>query len=143
MRLLRDEPVRLSIYGPLTVSQSLWQDLPNVSWAGTVRNTDIRHVYAGADVFILPTVSDGFALTQLESLGAGTPVIASKNCGNVIDHGKNGFILDHNTPEEIATLLSALAADRTLIQKCDTSFLPKSFPRTLPDLAHQILTPFP
>ena len=50
--------------------------------------------YRDADVFILPTLSDGFAITQLEAQAHGLPVIASKNCGKVVENGVNGIILD-------------------------------------------------
>jgi glycosyltransferase involved in cell wall biosynthesis len=36
---------------------------------------------------ILPTLSDGFALTQLEALAYGCPVIASQFCGEVVTPG--------------------------------------------------------
>jgi len=139
MRLLRGQPIHLSIYGHLSVSPDLWAGLPNVSWAGAVRNPDIREVYAAADVFILPTISDGFARTQLEALASGTPVIATRNCGKVVIHGVNGFLLEHNTPQEIANLLTTIAADRSLLTKCDTARLPDGFPQSLDTLASLIL----
>jgi glycosyltransferase involved in cell wall biosynthesis len=139
MQLLRGKPVHLSIYGHLSVSPNLWRGMPNVSWVGSVRNPDIGSVYAAADVFILPTISDGFARTQLESLAAGTPVIASRHCGKVVLDGRNGFVLNDNTPEEIAALLATLATDRDRLAACDTTLLPEDFPRTLDALSRQIL----
>jgi glycosyltransferase involved in cell wall biosynthesis len=78
MRLLKSEPaIRLILAGPSEVSPTLWQDLPNVKYLGPVRRSHVGALYSSADVFILPTLSDGFALTQLEALGHGIPVIAS------------------------------------------------------------------
>lgn len=139
MRILRDEPVELTICGPLSVSPSLWADLPSVQWVRAVENSSIRSSYESADVLILPTVSDGFARTQLESLAAGTPVIASRNCGSVVIDGVNGFVLDRNTPEEIAGLLRRLANDRSLLSNCNTQALPEGSPRTLDELAERLL----
>jgi glycosyltransferase involved in cell wall biosynthesis len=42
-------------------------------------------------------MSDGFAITQLEARAHGLPVIASKNCGKVVQNGVNGSILDETS----------------------------------------------
>ena len=53
------------------------------------------HVYAAADVFLLPTLYDPFANVTLEALAAGLPVITSAQNGasEIIRHEENGFIL--------------------------------------------------
>ena len=53
--------------------------------------------------------------------------------------GVNGFLLEHNTPQEIAALLSSLAADRTQLHRCDTTRLPDEMPRSLDALAKELL----
>ena len=64
--------------------------------------SEVDAYYRDADVFILPTISDGFALTQLEAQAQGVPVIASQRCGDVVRHGENGLRLDAVSPEAIA-----------------------------------------
>jgi UDP-glucose:(heptosyl)LPS alpha-1,3-glucosyltransferase len=53
------------------------------------------HVYAAADVFLLPTLYDPFANVTLEALAAGLPVITSAQNGasEIIENEVNGFIL--------------------------------------------------
>jgi len=53
------------------------------------------HVYAAADVFLLPTLYDPFANVTLEALAAGLPVITSAQNGasEIIENGVNGFVL--------------------------------------------------
>lgn len=53
------------------------------------------HVYAAADVFLLPTLYDPFANVTLEALSAGLPVITSAQNGasEIIQNETNGFIL--------------------------------------------------
>jgi glycosyltransferase involved in cell wall biosynthesis len=108
MRLLKDEPIALTLAGPTTIDPSAWADLPNVRWTGPVPRSDVGRLYDAADVFILPTLSDGFALTQLEALARGLPVIASKQCGNAVIDGQNGWIFQDLQPETIANTLRAL-----------------------------------
>lgn len=139
MRMLQDEPVELKICGPLSVSPALWADLPKVSWTEAVQNAEIRATYEAADVFILPTISDGFARTQLEALASGTPVIATRHCGDVVVDGTNGFLLQENSPEEIAGLLHSIARDRKRLLACDTGALPPGSPRNLDELALRLI----
>jgi UDP-glucose:(heptosyl)LPS alpha-1,3-glucosyltransferase len=53
------------------------------------------HVYAAADVFLLPTLYDPFANVTLEALAAGLPVITSAQNGasEILRNEQNGFIL--------------------------------------------------
>lgn len=102
MRLLKHEPVTLTLAGPSEIDSRAWSDLPAVSWIGPVPRSQVAEQYRRADGFILPTLSDGFALTQLEALGHGLPVIASKRCGEVVEDGVNGLILADCEPSTIA-----------------------------------------
>jgi UDP-glucose:(heptosyl)LPS alpha-1,3-glucosyltransferase len=53
------------------------------------------HVYAAADVFLLPSLYDPFANVTLEALAAGLPVITSAQNGasEIIQNEVNGFVL--------------------------------------------------
>jgi len=53
------------------------------------------HVYAAADVFLLPTLYDPFANVTLEALAAGLPVITSAQNGasEIMENEVNGFVL--------------------------------------------------
>lgn len=105
MRMLKDEPIELTLAGPSEIDPKAWADLPNVHWVGPVPRSEVGMLYKDADVFILPTLSDGYAITQLEALSRGLPVIASRHCGAAVDHGKNGWILPDLEPETIRDLL--------------------------------------
>lgn len=141
MHLLVDEPIDLVICGHLEVSEAMWSNLPNVRWMGPVPNSGVSRTYRSADVFILPTISDGFARTQIESMANGTPVITSEYCGNVVVDGINGFRLKENSPEEIAALLRKLCRDRSILSKLNMEVRADSIPTTLADLERLLLHP--
>ncbi|PHQ36736.1 glycosyltransferase family 4 protein [Rhodopirellula bahusiensis] len=106
MRLLKDDSrIQLTLAGPTEVDTSLWADLPHVSWIGPLRRSEVMDIYGQSDVFILPTLSDGYALTQLEALAAGVPVIASRRCGEAVTHGENGWLLKDLEPASIAAAM--------------------------------------
>jgi glycosyltransferase involved in cell wall biosynthesis len=69
-------------------------------------------------------------LTQLEALGHGLPVIASRHCGAAVTHGGNGWILDALEPAGIA------AAIRTAMAGGLADVKPPAF--TLDDLARRL-----
>jgi glycosyltransferase involved in cell wall biosynthesis len=105
MRMLKDEPVELILAGPSMIDPSAWADLPNVRWIGPVPRGEVGKIYRDADCFILPTLSDGYALTQLEALSWGLPVIASKHCGSAVTHNRSGWILDDIEPATISAAI--------------------------------------
>ena len=76
--------------------------LPNVRWLGPCARNEAAGYYRAADVFVLPTFSDGFALTQLEARRWGLPMIVSQRCGRVVTDGVTGMVL----PEPTATALT-------------------------------------
>jgi len=69
------------------------------------------HVYAAADVFLLPTLYDPFANVTLEALAAGLPVITSAQNGaaEIMQDGVNGFVLPRaDDVKRMVTLLNEL-----------------------------------
>ena len=54
---------------------------------------------------MFPTLSDGFGLTQLEAQAWQLPIIASRNCGEVVTNGLIGWVLDEVSGKEIADIL--------------------------------------
>ncbi|BAN35166.1 glycosyl transferase group 1 [Sulfuricella denitrificans skB26] len=71
------------------------------------------------DVFVFPSLWDGFGLVILEAMSQGIPVIASTNCGgpDVITDGKDGFIVPIRSCEAIAEKLEILANDIDLLNQ--------------------------
>lgn len=75
--------------------------LLNVRWQPAVPRSEVGGWHNWADVFLFPTHSDGFGITQLEALGAGLPVIASRNCAAIVEHGRTGLLLEEVSAEAI------------------------------------------
>jgi glycosyltransferase involved in cell wall biosynthesis len=89
-----------------------------VVWHGAVSREEAARYYAASDVFALPTLSDGFALTQLEALSHGLPLIVTKNCARVVEHGRNGWTLPSPSANEIVALLRRLVASPADVANC-------------------------
>jgi hypothetical protein len=69
-----------------------------------------------AHVLVLPTLSDGFAVTQLEAIAHGLPVVTTPNCGNVVTDGMDGFIVPPpRDSQALADVLARFDDDRPLL----------------------------
>ena len=55
---------------------SLKRRYPGVHFAGAMHGEALARAYAGADVFVFPSLTDTFGLVMLEALACGTPVAA-------------------------------------------------------------------
>jgi glycosyltransferase involved in cell wall biosynthesis len=117
-RELRGQPVEFWIVGPVQVAnaQTMAADA-RVKWFGPVTREKAAEFYKNADVFILPTLSDGFAITQLEAQAHNLPVIASKNCGSVVVNGRNGIILEEPNAACIVTAIRECIANPNRLQQ--------------------------
>ena len=117
-RILRDEPVEFWMVGPVEIAHaSAIGNAGHVKWFGPVTRKQATEFYRDADVFILPTLSDGFAITQLEAQAHGLPVIASEFCGKVVDNGRNGIVLEEPTAACIAAAVRDCLADGDRLRK--------------------------
>lgn len=65
---------------------------------------NIEQYYAASDIFVFPSHYDTFANVCLESMACGLPLMASDTCGasELIQEGKNGYILRTQNPKELA-----------------------------------------
>lgn len=105
-RSFQSQPVDFVMAGPVQIN--IPEDLrskQNIRWVGPVARNKVRKYYQQADVLILPTLSDGFGLTQLEAFAHRLPVIASRQCGEVIIDRVNGLLLEEPTAAAIEEAL--------------------------------------
>jgi len=117
-RILRDEPVEFWMVGPVEIANARTVgDSGRVKWFGPVTRENAADYYRNADVFILPTLSDGFAITQLEAQAHGLPVMASKFCGKVVENGLNGIILQEPTAMCLAAAVREYITNADRLQK--------------------------
>lgn len=107
-RLLERNAVNFEFHGPCAMELSSIHLPSNVSIHPAVPRSGISRIYEGADLFLLPTLSDGFAITQLEAMSHGIPVIATDRCGLVVKHGENGFKVDTMDARGIADAINSI-----------------------------------
>lgn len=105
-KLLENENIRFDIVGPGTIPPEVLATAPkNLHVHGRANRDETAAWYRQSDVFVLPTLSDGFALTQLEAMSHGLPAVVTPCCGEVVNDGENGFVVP---PRDTAALAKTL-----------------------------------
>jgi glycosyltransferase involved in cell wall biosynthesis len=74
---------------------------------------DLDDLYAGLDLYIMPSRSEAWGLTVLQAMAHGLAVVASNVGGlpEVIEHGKSGWLVPPESPEALAHAIEAAASD--------------------------------
>jgi len=104
--LLENENVLFDVVGPILISASAVKSAPaNLAFHGSASRDRVAEWYGNSDLFVLPTLSDGFALTQLEAMSHGLPLIVTPNCGRVVEEGVTGFIVPPRNAQALAGAL--------------------------------------
>jgi glycosyltransferase involved in cell wall biosynthesis len=89
----------------------------HVAFAGAVRETARAELLAGADVFVLPSYSEGLPYALLEAMAAGVPVIATSvgAVPDVVEHMVHGLLVAPHDAQAIAQALQRLARESALL----------------------------
>jgi len=101
---LQDQPIEFWFVGQSEINFAHINQ-PNIHWIGSVPRSEVSRYYQEADVFLFPTLSDGFGLTQLEAQTWKLPLIVSSFCGEVVQDNINGLILPEVTGNTLAEKL--------------------------------------
>jgi len=82
--------------------------------SGMIREEDLPVVYSLADVFVFPSLVEGFGLPPLEAMACGTPVLASTASAVSEVLGDAALAFDARDPEQLAAALSRVLTDTAL-----------------------------
>ena len=96
----------------------------HVLFAGFLQGSDVDRAFQMADVYVMPSVSEPFGITPLESLMNGTPVIISKQSGvsEVLEHclKVDFWDIDALTDKVVAVLRHQESLGLTLVEHGQT-----------------------
>jgi len=88
------------------------QIMDKVSFLGKKTGDDLAKEYRQADLFVLPSLTEGQPLTLLEAWSYGLPVLVTKVGHNpwMVEEGMNGFLADAGSSASLQkTLLKAIS----------------------------------
>jgi glycosyltransferase involved in cell wall biosynthesis len=120
MRLVDSKSVELTICGRVVDDLSIFRShgdririLPNVS------NEALIAAYQAADLFVFPSVAEGFGQVLLEALACGLPILSTARTAapDLIESGRQGFIVEPGNPEELAERIEWSLAKRSQLHE--------------------------
>jgi glycosyltransferase involved in cell wall biosynthesis len=104
--------VRLTVVGP--PQWPLRSAVPDfVDFRGTLGAADVARVYAEHDLFVMPSLVEGFGIAFTEALVAGLPCVARRAFAmpEIVDDGVTGLLIDDDDPDTIAGAITRLLED--------------------------------
>ena len=114
------ESVQLTVIGrkPRAQCAPLEEALGRHRWIETLSHADILREMRSHDVFVFPSLFEGFGLVVTEALSQGLPVIATPHtCApDILSEGVDGFVVPIRNSRSIAEKLEMLLRDRERLE---------------------------
>lgn len=87
-----------------------------VNFLGGIANQELPKYYQKADVFVLPSLTEGTPVSVLEAMSSGCPVVATKVGGvpAIIENRKSGLLINPCSSEEISRAVIDILSDNDL-----------------------------
>jgi glycosyltransferase involved in cell wall biosynthesis len=110
----------------------------NIVWLNALTNhAALRHVYAGAGVFVFPSLYEGFGIPVVEAMGAGVPVVSS-NSSSLPEVSLGAAVeVDPHDTGAIAAAMRALVDEPALRERCIAAGLARARVLTWRETARQ------
>lgn len=119
----------------------------SVVFAGQV--SDVRPFYAAADVFVLPSHSEGSPNVLLEAMAAEIPVVATKVGGvpEMVEDNVSALLVQANDPPTLAAAIARVLTEDDLAQRLTanastlvaTRYTPENYVRSLTEIYGEVM----
>ena len=91
----------------------------DVTFHGFVSLEQKERLYASADIFVFPSLLEGYGMVLMEAMGYGLPIVAFNNSAMPysVENGINGYLADNLNSKHFAEYIIRILSDRTLRAK--------------------------
>jgi glycosyltransferase involved in cell wall biosynthesis len=110
-----------------------------VIFTGFVDDEDLPDLYRGAQLFVFPSLYEGFGLPILEAMASGVPVITSNVASMPEVAGDAAILIDPHDPKAIAEGIARILAEDRLRQDMIQKGLARARRFTWDSVAQQTL----
>ncbi|EKD93061.1 MAG: glycosyl transferase group 1, partial [uncultured bacterium] len=90
---------------------------PNIHLIGYVEGTDLAAIYNLAEIFVFPSLYEGFGIPPLEAMACGCPVIVSNNSSLPEVVGEAGLKIDPYSISDITNAMEKILNESALREK--------------------------
>ncbi len=139
-----DRKSQLFVAGPEAKPASIG-DHDNVIFLGRLSYDQLTQYYNLCDYFVMPSRHDAYGLVFVEALCFGLPCIGKNICAmpEFIQHGENGYLLEHDDVQELRGLMEKLLLEGShmaaAVQSARAHYLKKYAWDTVADRIIQVL----
>jgi len=83
---------------------------------------DVPQIMAGSDLFVFTSLNEGFGNVIIEAMACGLPVVGTRVGGTpeLVQDGQNGFLVDSDDIQALATAIQKIATNPVLYRKIAT-----------------------
>src|SRR5206468_620270 len=101
-------------------------------------------IYRQSDVFLFPTIEDGYAVVLAQAQAAGLPILATTNCSasDFVRDGENGWILPIRDPAAFIERLEWCDAHRNELARMVWATFDRYQPRDWSNVASDLISIF-
>ncbi|MFG0306653.1 MAG: glycosyltransferase [Phycisphaerales bacterium JB040] len=111
----RGVQAELVVVGDGPYRQTMTRELKGmgVHFLGFRHGEELSSIYAGCDLFAFPSTTDTLGQVVMESQGSGLPAVVTNVGGpkEIVEHGRSGYVLDHDDDEAWVSTLTDLICD--------------------------------
>ncbi len=110
-------------FGPLEIKlKKMAKDLEikdKIEWRGFVPYSKVPEALAEIDIFVYPSLHEGFGRSIMEAMAMERVVVATRVGGipDLIKDGENGFLVEPHNPEMLAEKIKELMENKKLREK--------------------------
>jgi len=87
---------------------------------GFLTQDELKFVYTNADVFLFPSLYEGFGMAPLEAMACGTPVVASDRASLPEVLGSAARLVDPENPDEFVKVTNEVLEDESIRRELTT-----------------------
>jgi len=119
----------------------------SVVFAG--QSSDVWPFYFAADVFVLPSHSEGSPNVLLEAMAAGIPIVATEAGGvpEMVEHNQSALLVPASDPSALGAAIARVLTEDDLAQRLTanasslvgTRYAPENYVRTLVEIYREVM----
>jgi len=114
-----NQNVKLVFAGDGPYRQHLQAQCPDAFFMGMCSHEQLAVLYASADLFLFPSLTETFGNVTLEALASGTPVLAfdCAAASELVQDNMNGWLVEDEEPQKFVLKALQISKDRSTLYK--------------------------
>lgn len=116
---MQNHPYNLIVAGDGHAKSKLEVLMPQAFFVGQMSHSELGKLYASADVFVFPSISESYGNVVAEAMASGLPCVIANGGGTTefITHGENGFLCAPNDEQAYLKAINLILANEQLRQQ--------------------------